>query len=144
MHDVELVEVLEAPHDVFEEGEGLIFRQPFPALEISPEVSFLAELSHDVHIVAGLVDVEQPHDVLMLQLLHYFDLAVNVLEVVVIGEDSFVDHFDSGWSAIADQPAQEDRGVGALPKQMVHRVDVLLNLLLPFRQRLSFSLSHIR
>lgn len=144
MHDIELVEVLESPHDVLQEGQSLILWQSFPAFEISSKVSLFAELSHYVHVVAGLVDVEQLHDVLMLKFLHYLDLAVDILEVVVVGEDSFVYHFDSSWSAVADEPAQEDGCVRALSKQMIHGVNVFLYLLFAFRQRLSFRLSHIR
>ena len=49
----------------------------------------------------GVVDVQQPLDVIVLHLLHDFDLAVDVLEVVLIGEDTLVDDLDCGWTVIA-------------------------------------------
>ena len=78
VHGVLAVHVLEALDDVLQKGEGLGLLQLLLPLEVVAQIAALAELSHDVHVVAGLVDVQQPHDVLLLQLLHYLDLVVDV------------------------------------------------------------------
>lgn len=46
------------------------------------EVAIFAELSDDVHVVGGLVDVVQFHNVLMAHHFHDVDLRLDVLEVV--------------------------------------------------------------
>lgn len=66
----------------------------------------------------------------MFHLLHDFDLAMDVLEVVLIGEDTFVDDLYGSWAVIAQQSAEKDGGVGALAEELVHREDVLFYLLL--------------
>ncbi len=42
---------------------------------------------------------------------HDFYLAMDVFEVVLVGEDLFLYHFDSSRSAIGDGASQEDRSV---------------------------------
>ncbi len=137
MHDVKGVHVLEPAHDVPEKVDGLALRQFSALLEVVPEVALFAKLSDDVHVVAGLVHVQQSHDVLVLQFLHYLDLAVNVLQVVLVREDSLVDDLDSRWRVVAQQTTEVDAGVRALAEQLRQREDVFLDFLLALREVLA-------
>lgn len=100
MHDIHLIHILKPSHDILQESQCLCLWQLLSLLEVVPEVAFLAKFSDDVHVVAGLVDIQQPYDVLVLHLLHDLDLAVDVLEIVLIGEDTLVDHLYSGWAVV--------------------------------------------
>lgn len=108
MHDIHLIHILKTSHDIFQECQGFCFWQLLSLLEVVPEVAFFAKFSDDVHVVAGLVDIQQPYDVLVLHLLHDLDLTVDVLEVVLIGEDSLVDHLYSSWAVVCEESAEED------------------------------------
>lgn len=132
MHDILAAHILKPPHNVLEESQGLLFGQFLLLLEVVPQISLLAKLCDYVHVVAGLVDIEQLHDIFMLHLLHDFDFAVDVAEVVLIGEDALINHLDCHVSLIDSVPAEVDRSVGALAEEMVEGEDVFLDLLLTF------------
>ena len=110
MHDVQSVHILEPTHDISKKADSLILCQSSTLLEVVPEVPLLAKLSDDVHVITGLVDIQQSHYVIVFQFLHDFDLAVNVLEVVLVGEDALVDHFHCCWGVIGQKTAQIDAG----------------------------------
>lgn len=100
MHDIHLIHILKTSHDILQECQGLCFWQLLSLLEVVPEVALFAKFSDYVHVVAGLVDIQQPHDVFVFHLLHDLDLAVDVLEVVLIGEDTLVNHLYSSWAVV--------------------------------------------
>ena len=91
MHDIKFVHVLKPSHDILEEDQCFSLTQFSLLLQIVPEITLLAKLSDDVHIITGLVDIQQSYDILILQSLHDFYFTVDVLEVVLISEDALVD-----------------------------------------------------
>ena len=84
MNDAVLMQILGAIHDIPEILLGLTFWD-FPSpLQQPMQISILAKLGNDVHVVGSLVDIVQFDDVLMADLLHYVDLGLDVLDVVGI------------------------------------------------------------
>jgi len=66
--------------------------------KIAPEISTWALLHDQIHIIISLEDIHQFDDILVLHLFHDIDLTVDIFEIVLIGEDSFLDDFDCyGW-----------------------------------------------
>lgn len=77
MYDVIGTEILDSTQDLLEEVHSLRLAQlPF-FLEIMIEI-IITELGNDVHVVIGLEDIMQPHNILMADLLHYLDLGMQV------------------------------------------------------------------
>lgn len=91
MDDAIQVEILRPLHNLLQKGGRLLFGQLPPLLQKVQEI-VVAELRDDVHVVGGLVDVVQLHDVAVLHLLHDLDLRVQVLQVEAVGEEALVDH----------------------------------------------------
>jgi len=114
MHDVQSVHILEPTHDIPKKADSLILCQSSTFLEVVHEVPLFAKLSDKLHVITGLVDIQQCHYVIVLQFLHDLDLAVYVLEVVLVGEDALVDHLHRCWGVLAQKTTQIDAGEGAL------------------------------
>jgi len=68
----------------------------------------------------------------MLHLLHYFDLAVDIAEIILISEDAFINDLYCNISFINSVPAKVYRCVGAFSEEMIKGENVFLNLLLAF------------
>ena len=107
-------QIFEAIRDILEKPDRLLLIDLLPILEEVHEITLLTELRDDIHVIRGLVDVEQFDDVPVLHLLHYLDLTLNVLEVVVISEDLLIDDFDCHRFVVDDEPTQIHLGVGTL------------------------------
>ena len=97
MDNAVLMEILGAIHDIPKILLGLIFGDPPSPLQQPMQIAILAELSNDIHIVSSLVDIVEPNDVLVADLLHYVDLRLNVFDVVGIREYFLVDDLDCHW-----------------------------------------------
>ena len=72
--DILVVHILKASEDVPEEFHCFLLGELLLLLEIGSEVSLCAELGDDIHVVVGLVDVQQFDYVVVLHLLHYLYL----------------------------------------------------------------------
>lgn len=68
------MQVLGAIHDVLQEALGLSLWYLLPSLEKFEEIAVLTELSDDVHVIGGLVDIVESDDVVVADLLHDVDL----------------------------------------------------------------------
>lgn len=97
MDNAVLMEILGAIHDIPKILLGLILRNLPPLLQHPMQITILAELSNNVHVISSLVDIVEPDDVLVVDLLHDIYLGLDVFDVVGIGEDLFVNHFDCHW-----------------------------------------------
>ena len=144
MHGVSSIHVLKSFYDIFQKSQSLALTQFFLLLKVGPQISALAEFSDDVHIVVGLVDIEQLDDILMFEFLHDLDLIVDVFEVVLVGEDTFFNHLHSNSGIVRGESAEEDGGVGAFAEEVVHGVDVFLYFFLALGEVLAFEFCHSR
>lgn len=96
MDDVIGAEILDPTQDLSKEVHSLMLAQlPF-FLEIMIEI-IIAQLGNDVHVIIGLEDIMQPHNILMANLLHYLDLGMEVFEIEVAGEDALVYYLYRHW-----------------------------------------------
>ena len=129
MHYAIQVEILRALHNLLQQIDGLLLGQ-FPPLLQKVEHIIVAELSDDIHVVGGLVDVVELHDIAVLHLLHDLDLGVQVLEVEAAREEALVDHLHRHWLPALDHLPPVDRGVGTLTQQLLQVELVFLDPLL--------------
>ena len=74
MNNAALVQVLCPVHDVPEVVFGLPLGDPLLLVQQFEEISVLAKFCNNVHVVGGLVDVEELYDVLVGHFLHDIDL----------------------------------------------------------------------
>jgi hypothetical protein len=89
--------------------------EPLALFEIIGQVTILAVLRHDIHVVAGLIYIEQLNNVIVLHLLHYLDFEMDVLQVEGIGEDLLIDNFNSDGFTAVYSAAKIYCSVGTLP-----------------------------
>lgn len=132
MDDLPLMKILEPSHDIFEGIHSPTLPQSLLLLDVSPQIAVLAKLSHNVHVVIGLIDVQQLDNIGMLHFLHDLDLRLNGLDIVSVGEDLLIDDLDSSGYIIGDPPAQVDGGIGSLADDLVEGEDILVNPLFAF------------
>lgn len=94
MGNLPLVQILKPTHNLLQKLERILLLQPLLLLQVPSHIPLLTKLRHDIHVITRLVDVQQAHDVFVVDLLHDVDLEVDVLQVVGVGEDLPVDDFD--------------------------------------------------
>lgn len=94
MNDAILVQILGPVHYILQILLGLLLGYSLPLLQQFEEISILAKLGHNVHIIGSLIYVIQFDNILMANLLHDVDLRLDILDVVCIGEYLFVDDLD--------------------------------------------------
>lgn len=73
MNDVVIVEVFNSLHNLFEKVNCFVFVELSFFLEVMIQV-VITYLGNDVHVVVGLKDVIEMHNILMTYLLHYLYL----------------------------------------------------------------------
>lgn len=73
MNNAILMQILGAIHNIPKILLGLTFRDLPSLLQQPMQITILAELSNNVHVIGSLVDVIQPDNVLVADLLHYVD-----------------------------------------------------------------------
>jgi len=78
MDDIFVTHILKSSNEILQKHQSFTLTQFLLFLKIAPEVSLSTELGDDVHIIVSLIHIKQPNDVLVLHLLHYFDLGVDV------------------------------------------------------------------
>lgn len=92
MDDAVGLQVLGALHDLLQQLLGLQLGQLATLHEEVVEITVLAELSDDIHVVGGLVDIVQLDNVVVTDHLHDVDFGLDVLEVVGVQEQLLIDH----------------------------------------------------
>jgi hypothetical protein len=107
MDDVLVVEILDSSHDLFEEVVGLFFCKFSALLEVTIKVR-VAQLSHNVHVIASLKHIKEFDYIFMVDFLHDFDLRLYVFSVEVVGKKPFVNDFHSNCFTSLDDFATID------------------------------------
>jgi hypothetical protein len=130
VRDAQAVQIPEAIGDVLEQPDSLLFGDLLPPPQKAHKVAFFAKLSDDIHVIGGLVDIEELDNIPVFDFLHYLYFGLDVLEVVVIGENLLIDDLDGHRLIICYAPAQVHLGVRALPQRPFKLYYVLLDLLL--------------
>ena len=131
VNNAALVQVLGPVDNVPEVVLGLPLGDPLLLMQQFEEVSVLAELSDYVHVVGGLVYVEELDDVGVGHFFHNVYLGLDVLDVVGVGEYLLVNDLDRDRLPRLDHSPQVDRRVRPLPQLLPQTELVLLYLLLP-------------
>ena len=132
MDDAIHVKVLDSFHDLLKVVLGFFFLNLPLLLKERVEISIFTELSNDVHVVGGLVDVIKLDDIGVVHFLHDFDFGLDVLDVVAVGEKALIDDFNCHFLPGLDYSAHVYVGVGALAQQVFHIELVLFDSLLSF------------
>ena len=76
MHDLALDEGLEGVEDLHEVLQRLLLGQLLLVFEIGEQVALVAVLEYEVDVVGGLLDVDEPDDVVVLAALEHLDLVL--------------------------------------------------------------------
>ena len=129
------VEIFDSFHNIFEVSTGLGFGDASTYSEIVKKVASITELSDDIHVIGGLIDVEESDDVLMVDLFHDLDFGLDVLQVVGIQKQFLIDYLHRHFLPGLDYLSLVYCGVGTRPQHLFHAELVLLNSLISLHRR---------
>ncbi len=124
MHDVVFVEYLEGVDELFEDEEGLLFRDVFVLPEHSLEGATVTELVDEVEVVGGFEHVDVLYDVLVLldvgQDVYLVDRAL--LQLLILLEPPHLDHLHCVFLVIVFVYCPVHLTVRPLPDYLVESV----------------------
>lgn len=77
-------------------------------------ISILAKLGDNIHVIGGLINVEKMNNVLMWHFFHDLYLWLYVFDIVGIWEYLLVNDLHSNWTTCLNLSTKIDRGIGSL------------------------------
>lgn len=126
------VQIFESTENIFEYFYGSGLTKLSFLFDKSSKITFLTELSNNVHIVAGLINIHKFDNILMVNFLHDIYFRLNWFNIVIIGEYFLIDNFDSHWEIISYTSTQIHSSIGTLTYRFIQRENIFLDFLLPF------------